>query len=235
MSLRRGLRRDEKTSTRDLIIEITERLIVEKGMDSWRLQDIAKELGIQVPSIYAHFKGRNDIIEAIVEQHIQAELKFPYSIKELGSPKDAIINGVKTSIDYYINNPARLILVVLDYATPGGIPGFRKVDGAGYDDLLHMSRVSPMYKSIEDVLVAGYKSGQFREISLLHFINTMFGALAMNLMFPANVRYLPDMDEAMKSTVRARVLDVLEKVVFVQPQITRENKSGNNSKSMELL
>ncbi len=54
--------------TRDLIVATALRIIDDEGMEGLSMRRLAAELGVRGPSIYHHFAGKDEIIEAIVEQ-----------------------------------------------------------------------------------------------------------------------------------------------------------------------
>jgi len=51
--------------TRDRILEVAEEIISRSGMEGMRLKDVAARVGIQPPSIFAHFEGREAIGNAV--------------------------------------------------------------------------------------------------------------------------------------------------------------------------
>ena len=201
MNIRRSLRLDEDTHTRYLILEVAEELIAKNGIDKWRLQDIANELGIQVPSIYGYFEGKTGILNAIWDTHISfVSTKYTYDGKE--NPKTALLKGANEIITNFIEHPARLVLLMNDFATPEGMrPGSEELP---YPDL------KPMYKRVERILDDGYSKGIFRKVSVLHFHNTFLGTLALNLLFPTHVVYLSEKSEPEINRIRERVIDVIE-------------------------
>ena len=204
MNIRRSLRLNEDTHTRYLILEIAEELIAKNGIEKWRLQDIANEIGIQVPSIYGYFEGKAGILNAIWDTHISfVSRKYTYDGKE--DPKAALLKGANEIITNFIKHPARLVLLMNDFATPVGMkPGSEELP---YPDL------GPMYKRVEKILADGHKQGIFRKVSLLHFHNTFLGTLALNLLFPTHVVYLSEKSEAEINNIRERVIDVIERLI----------------------
>ena len=204
MNIRRSLRLDEDTHTRYLILEVAEELIAKNGIEKWRLQDIANELGIQVPSIYRYFDGKAGILKAIWDIHIDyVSTKYAYDGRE--DPKAALLKGANDVITNFIKHPARLVLLMNDFATPAGM----REDS----EELPYPKLNPMYKRVERILHDGYKRGIFRKVSLLHFHNTFLGTLALNLLFPNHVVYLSEKSEAEINEIRERMNDVIERLI----------------------
>lgn len=54
----------ESDSTRERLIEVTIQLLDERGNHALRLADVAREAGVAVSTIYAHFRDRTDLVAA---------------------------------------------------------------------------------------------------------------------------------------------------------------------------
>jgi AcrR family transcriptional regulator len=59
-------------NTKQRILEIAINLFAEKDYSSVSIREIAKEVGIKGSSIYNHFKSKEDIIDAILDYHMEA-------------------------------------------------------------------------------------------------------------------------------------------------------------------
>jgi len=57
---------EEIESTREEILHAAGRAFARQGFDATTIQDIAKEAGYTAPSLYAYFKGKQGIIDALV-------------------------------------------------------------------------------------------------------------------------------------------------------------------------
>jgi AcrR family transcriptional regulator len=64
-------RRGEGPRLRAEIVDAATQLLVEKGPEAVTLRAIARRAGITAPSIYAHFEGRNAVLEAVVATTFQ--------------------------------------------------------------------------------------------------------------------------------------------------------------------
>ncbi|MGN1423019.1 MAG: TetR/AcrR family transcriptional regulator [Oscillospiraceae bacterium] len=58
----------EKIPTRDRILDSALELFSEKGYDGVGVDLIAENAGIKGPSLYKHFKGKEDILNALIER-----------------------------------------------------------------------------------------------------------------------------------------------------------------------
>lgn len=57
--------------TIDTILTVSAKLFCEKGYDKTSLQDICKESGISKGAIYHHFASKEEILNAVTEQHLK--------------------------------------------------------------------------------------------------------------------------------------------------------------------
>jgi len=55
---------------RERIIEVASRLVMEKGVESTSLADIAREVGISKGTLYYHYASKDDLIFDVAESHI---------------------------------------------------------------------------------------------------------------------------------------------------------------------
>ena len=60
-------------STKDKILEEALTLFAEKGYDGTGVDQIAEAVGIKAPSLYKHFKGKEDILDTIIDS---AEVRY---------------------------------------------------------------------------------------------------------------------------------------------------------------
>jgi AcrR family transcriptional regulator len=57
-------RTDDGDATRDRLIDVTIQLLNQRGNHALRLADVARESGVAVSTIYAHFRDRTDLVAA---------------------------------------------------------------------------------------------------------------------------------------------------------------------------
>ncbi|CAN5579442.1 hypothetical protein BH10ACT3_BH10ACT3_01740 [soil metagenome] len=57
-------RPEDAEATRDRLIDVTIELLEQRGNHALRLADIAREAGVAVSTIYAHFRDRTDLVAA---------------------------------------------------------------------------------------------------------------------------------------------------------------------------
>ena len=54
-------------STKERILEEALTLFAENGYDGTSVEEIAKHVGIKAPSLYKHYKGKEDILNALID------------------------------------------------------------------------------------------------------------------------------------------------------------------------
>lgn len=59
---------DKKISTKEKILLAALELFAERGYDDTPIDMIAEKIGIKGPSIYAHYKGKEDILDKIISK-----------------------------------------------------------------------------------------------------------------------------------------------------------------------
>ena len=111
-------------NTKDLILEKTLKLILEKGTIDISISEIRNSTGLTTGGIYYYFSDKSDLFEAIMQKYMIEYIKIDFDKIPLeGSTKDRIhdallyilhhfINGVEIeSIDEKINWATVLILL----------------------------------------------------------------------------------------------------------------------------
>lgn len=91
--------------TKDKIIAAALSLFAKNGYEGTSLTDIAKAVGIQKPSIYNHFKSKEEIFITVYENilwlHVKEVEKFMEDIKGLDA-KEQLFQILKLTFEYYI-------------------------------------------------------------------------------------------------------------------------------------
>ena len=57
--------------SRSQLIDVALRIILERGIDAVRLEDILAEVGVTKGSLYWHFEDRNALVKAAIAEHIR--------------------------------------------------------------------------------------------------------------------------------------------------------------------
>ena len=91
-------------NTKDLIIEKTLKLILEKGTIDVSISEIRNCTGLTTGGIYYHFSDKSDIFEAILQKYMIDYIKIDFDKIPLeGSSKDKIHDALFYILHHFIN------------------------------------------------------------------------------------------------------------------------------------
>ena len=95
-------------STKDRILDEALTLFAENGYDGTGVEQIAEKVGIKAPSLYKHFKGKEDILNAIIDD---AEARYEESfgserhIGELPESREDFVRTTMGRIAFTMHDP----------------------------------------------------------------------------------------------------------------------------------
>ena len=91
-------------NTKELILEKTLKLILEKGTIDISISEIRNCTGLTTGGIYHHFSDKNDIFEEILQKYMVDYIKIDFDkILLEGSSKDRIHDALFYILYHYIN------------------------------------------------------------------------------------------------------------------------------------
>lgn len=108
-----------RRNTKERIIDEAEKLASIHGIEHLKLQDVADKIGIKLPSVYAHFSGREDILAAMGSRINRAFTQM-FQAKAGESPKDALRRCSIELANFLGTNPAYFRLMLRDLSVPLG-------------------------------------------------------------------------------------------------------------------
>jgi AcrR family transcriptional regulator len=180
---RKSHHKPNDVSTRERIIDEAERLIGLHGYDNLRLRDIAEPIGIQVPSIYGHFDGRDAVLAAVAQRYIEGlREQFPYDGES--DPTKALAEGVRRLVRHLAAHPAYTRLKLRDLESPSGMPDINWAAGGEPTENLRSGPLAAMFQRVEALLACGHERGEFRKIGLVPFWTAVMGSTLMRLTWP---------------------------------------------------
>ena len=83
-------------STKERILDEALTLFSENGYDGTSVEQIAEKVGIKAPSLYKHFKGKEDILNAIIdnaEAHYEESFGSDKHIGRLPESKEQFLRA----------------------------------------------------------------------------------------------------------------------------------------------
>lgn len=164
--------RRKGSGTRERILEVAEELIALHGVEGFQLKDVAAEIGIRPPSIFAHFAGREAIAQAVAERMIGGIAKL---VDEIPGEKPAatLTRWVRSLVAYLSEHPAHVRLILRDMAHVGS-PNVASFASA-------QQSMEEIKRHLDEVLNRGLVEGTFREVRPDSVIAQVIGAVVSNL------------------------------------------------------
>lgn len=147
-----GRNRGDIPDKRERVLEVTSRLIVDKGIHGVPTSLIARESGIAVGTLYTYFKTKQELVHAVYENLLNSmthAVSSAYSSD--GSVQDRFFSLYSAIIDYLIENPQQSRLLLYLTTTLSLKESFREKTSR---QLVRMQ---------EDVLVDGQKQGLIKD------------------------------------------------------------------------
>lgn len=100
-----------QAATRAEILEAAWRLAREHGIAGFSLRDLAKEVGMQAPSLYAHFDGKDAIYDAMFEQGNRRLLATMADLEPGGDRRSLLVEGARRFLAFCTEDEARFQLL----------------------------------------------------------------------------------------------------------------------------
>jgi AcrR family transcriptional regulator len=172
--------------TRELILDLSERLIASCGVSGFALQDVAGPLGVRVPAIYKHYENRDDVLVEVAKRFIgQLSGQFMYSEEGLLRPAQTLRSVVQEFAEFHLRNPAYVRLSLTDFATPaGGSEYVRLAAGGTFSENLKAGPLSAMHDRLSRLISAGIRNRVFRKVSELDVYRIVKSSLLIRLVYP---------------------------------------------------
>ncbi|SFG96118.1 transcriptional regulator, TetR family [Duganella sp. CF458] len=101
-------------SLKTLLIAVSARLFREKGFDNTTVRDIAAAAGVQAGSWFYHFKSKQDILQAVIEEGMQQALARIEEVAALQLPaREALRRLVHTHLETLLSPGQDFVYVML--------------------------------------------------------------------------------------------------------------------------
>jgi len=176
---RTGQKRRPRGRTKQLALEIAERIVAIEGVEGLKLKKIADEIGIQVPSLYKQFDGRDAILRALSEKYI-ADLATQFEFDDLDDPQAVMVSGVRDLVELYARHPAWMRLQLRDYSSAEGVEALSRYTG-GIVKLATKGHLKGFSARVSRILQEGAEIGTFRDVMDIDFINLLFGTVCFQV------------------------------------------------------
>lgn len=164
MTLKRKKYTNENRSTRELILDIAEQEIAMHGAEGLKLKNVAEQVGVQLPSLYAHFGGRKEVLEALAHRCMDELLVIYHDLKEL-PPREALLASSDRTIEFYIENRGFARLLLADFPAPFECSVFNKCS----------SKIQEVLAIVGDMIARGVEEGTVRPMPADLFLSFRMG------------------------------------------------------------
>jgi AcrR family transcriptional regulator len=106
-SRNRGRRKLSKAELREEIMHAAAELFAAEGYASVSMRKIAQRIGYTPMSIYLHFEDKDDLLDCVCERAFyDLYRRFERVDAELGEPEERLKAGMRTFIDFAVQNPS---------------------------------------------------------------------------------------------------------------------------------
>ena len=143
------------------ILDTAAKLIIQFGYDKTTMSDIADAVGLNRALVYAHFKSKDEVLEALVAREMQkyGQLWFEYI---LADPKGGSVASIYRGIAYALKNtPFMAAIVTRDEGTwgkylrrPGNIFSGMQTKSMTRDLLFAMQQAGAIRKDVNVAAMA---------------------------------------------------------------------------------
>lgn len=94
--------------TRQLIYEAALDAFAERGYAASSLRDIARRVGIEVPSLYNHIASKEDLLFRIIDRtshELLADLRAAVASAPEDDPREALIQAIAANVTFHATHP----------------------------------------------------------------------------------------------------------------------------------
>ncbi len=143
-------------------------------MEGFQIKDVADRLGIQPPSLFAHFDGRDDIVEAVI-MHVLEDLDDLLPRAPDQDPVAALRQWIAGFVRYLAEHPAAARLILRDVGRLGS-PGFDDREST-------LTMGDAMEGRFAKLLRQGRRAGAFRKVRTEACLAQLVGAATVNMLW----------------------------------------------------
>ncbi|NNL66268.1 MAG: TetR/AcrR family transcriptional regulator [Myxococcales bacterium] len=158
--------------TRERILDVAEALIARHGMEGLRLKDVAERVGIQPPSVFAHFEGRDAIGDGVAQRVLAQIARVLEAALEGGEPPEVRLRRAARAVaEHLFDHPGHTRLILRDLARTR----------TGSEIELWSPDTERIGERVEALLGEGREAGAFRELPPGAFLPLLEGAIVASI------------------------------------------------------
>ncbi|MEE3853121.1 TetR family transcriptional regulator [Gordonia sp. LSe1-13] len=150
---------------RTQLVDTAIAVIADLGTDRATISRIAAHAGVTRGVVTYHFRDRTSLFDAVVAHVYElAHRELDTRVHTTNDPRESLREFIIGSLDFYADHPAAMAALSAIYRSP---------DTPRSDRAEHRSEIT----DLQDILVAGTKSGQFRDFDPSVMADTIRAAL----------------------------------------------------------
>ncbi len=151
---RRSLKERQRQEREEIILQVSEEMLLEKGYQDTSMDEIAARVGIAKGTLYLHFTGKEDLVIALLEREIQTFLTVVEKTVTSQAPACAKLETILYSM--YKGRLGKRVQLITSLAES---PEIRKQLAEKKDKLRH--RWQYITDAITILLEEGKRTGEF--------------------------------------------------------------------------
>ena len=153
-------------SRKDEIILQATSMFKEKGYSGASVRDLAQQAGIEAPSIYSHFKSKEDILQRICAQMAELFMKGIAKAENNPTPNDQFLAAIRSHVKIIIKNQDASAVMWNEW---------KHLKGSALEEFKIKKK---LYESrFQKIISQGIKDGQFKMVDSMLISNFVFSAL----------------------------------------------------------
>jgi len=201
--------RSEKT--RAAILAAAERVFAQSGLAGARTDAIAKAAGVNKALLYYYFKSKDDLYEAVVEEHFRQFNEQTLALLNSGGPAgDVLLRYVSLHFDFISRRRQ-------------AAPLFQQcmMVGGKRTERLVRKYFKPRNVAVAKLLERGMRSGEFRRTDLFHTVLSIISLIVFYFSAAPVLQLLGDVDTYSPANLKRRkgeVLDFIRHALFTHPE-----------------
>jgi TetR/AcrR family transcriptional regulator, cholesterol catabolism regulator len=126
MTAAKKQRRNNESNRREELLRVSARLFRQKGFDGTSIRDISSAAGMQSGSPFYHFKTKQDILVAVMEEGLTEGLRITSEVMALAvPPEDKLVRMIRTQLGTILDD-AHDFVPVLHYEWRSLTPANRR-------------------------------------------------------------------------------------------------------------
>ena len=195
--------------TKDKILNAAEQLITLKGVYGFNLHDIAEKVGIKVPSIYKHFKNKDEVLMGVSKRFVEL-LSLQFQLED-GLPFTVQLRQcLDTFVDFHIQHPAFVRLAIIDFATPkGGMEYVTAASGGNFEENITSGVLSVMHSRVKTLLdTAESNTSPYRKVDNIAFYRLIYSSLLIQRLFPSDTSLVEGFSRTQHDSVKDDIYDL---------------------------